>query len=73
MPFFIIEKACFSNLLHTAIKANFLLFPLATIRSKSALQDLLYLQALKLHIKNSNYWDIISNEILSFPKLFSPK
>ena len=43
-------KACFSSLLHTAIKASFLLFPLAIIRSYISLQALLCLQAEKLHI-----------------------
>jgi hypothetical protein len=33
-----IRNACFSNLLHMANKANFLLFPLATILSNNASQ-----------------------------------
>ena len=61
-PDFAIAKACFKSLLHTAINASFLLFPLATILSNIALQDLLYLQAEKaaknklqtiIHIRSS--------------------
>jgi hypothetical protein len=51
MPDFATANACFNNLLHTANKASFLLFPLATIRSYRALQALLYLQALKRPLK----------------------
>ena len=40
------------SLLATAINANFLLFPLATILSYNSRQALLDLHALKLHINN---------------------
>ena len=51
-------KDCLYNLLQTAINGNFLLNPLATIRSYKSLQTELYLHALKLHITNKlfNFW-----------------
>lgn len=49
-PDFAIKKACLMSLFSTTIKASFFDFPFATKQSYKALQDLLYLQALKLHI-----------------------
>ena len=46
-PDFAIAKLCFISLLETDIKANFLLFPLFTIRSQTSRQPLLCLQAVK--------------------------
>jgi len=47
-PDLAIAKDCFNSLLHTANRASFLLFPCPTIRWYNSLQDLLYLQAVKL-------------------------
>ncbi len=47
-----IAKACFSSLLLTANKANFLLFPLSVILKNNSLQALLCLQAEKEHKNN---------------------
>src|SRR5690554_2614992 len=51
-PDFAISKHCFSNLLATAVRANFLLLPLFTIRSYTSRHALLCLQALKAQRKS---------------------
>ena len=56
-------KDCFSNLLATAIKASFLLFPFATIRSYISLHALLCLQAEKAH-KNNKFLSFLLPTLL---------